>query len=231
MNWLQRRRFEILLTVTFLSFGAFPFFRGIYGERVLLHVLMTLVCLAALFAIFDKRKLRLAALLLAAPTFVGIWTDYSRLGMTPPMIVAAHVASAIFMSFCVIAILRTAFAQAVVSADSVYGAFCGYILIGLAFGHLYVAIETLTPGSITGLSSNRLPNEGTERLRFELTYFSFATLATVGYGDMTPVGDGARGMAMVEAVIGQFYLAVLVAELIGKRVSQMLSGPPSEPQK
>jgi voltage-gated potassium channel len=51
----------------------------------------------------------------------------------------------------------------------------------------------------------------------------------VGYGDITPASDAARGLAAVEAVVGQFYIAVLVAELIGRRVSQVISGGPPSP--
>jgi hypothetical protein len=67
----------------------------------------------------------------------------------------------------------------------------------------------------------QLAEEG--RQRSVLTYFSFITLTTLGYGDITPGSGAARGLAMVEAIMGQFYIAVLVAELVGRRVSQTFS--------
>jgi hypothetical protein len=60
---------------------------------------------------------------------------------------------------------------------------------------------------------------GEQQTFFRLTYFSFVMLTTVGYGDVTPGRDTVRSLAMVEAVAGQFYLAVLVADLVGKRVA------------
>jgi hypothetical protein len=232
MSWLFRRRFQILLITAASLLGVFPLLRGIYGERLLLHFLITLVYLAALFAVFTKATLRLVALVLGAPTLIGIWTGYALPEIThPALVVTIHLFAAFFLAFCVATILRATFAEAVVSADSVYGAFCGYVLIGLAFGHLYVIVEALRPGSFNGLDVVKLHAEGPEWGRFQLTYFSFVTLTTLGYGDITPASDGAKGLVMVEAIMGQFYLAALVAELIGKRVAQVLSEPPSEQKK
>jgi hypothetical protein len=59
-----------------------------------------------------------------------------------------------------------------------------------------------------------------------LTYFSVSTLTTVGYGDVTPATGVTRGLANVEAIVGQFFLAVVVADLIGKRVGSQLAAPP-----
>src|SRR5262249_15823647 len=117
-----------------------------------------------------------------------------------------------------------------VKIDSVNGAFCGYLLIAVAFGHLYCALESLLPGSFRGPSDfAALMEDGVER-RYQLTYFSAVTLPTLGYADVTPLKGPARGIAVVEAVLGQFYIAVLVAELVGKHVAQALKGPPTETQ-
>jgi hypothetical protein len=99
-------------------------------------------------------------------------------------------------------------------------AFCGYLLVGLIFGHLYGAIDDLIPRSFGGAGwmGAELFDEG--RRHFLLIYFSLSTLTTLGYGDITPASGAARGVAVVEAVSGQFYLAVLIAELIGRKVAR-----------
>jgi hypothetical protein len=90
------------------------------------------------------------------------------------------------------------------------------------FGHGYSLVEALAPGSFRGGDFvTGPPDPG--RVHLTLTYFSFVTLTTVGYGDVAPAAGLARGLANVEAIVGQFYLAVLVADLIGKRVAQALS--------
>jgi voltage-gated potassium channel len=117
-----------------------------------------------------------------------------------------------------------------VSAESICGALCGYMLLGLAFGHLYCILESITPGAFHGDAEFAIQLRDQSRRHFLLTYFSFATLTTVGYGDITPVRDSARGLSVVEAILGQLYLAVLIAELIGKRVAQALSDRGASPQ-
>ena len=75
------------------------------------------------------------------------------------------------------------------------------------------------PGSFQGITTA----SGEAELHIQLTYFSFITMTTVGFGDITPKGDAARSFSMAEAVMGQIYLTVLIADLVGKRVAQMLS--------
>lgn len=227
MNRLLRRKFLVLLLSLILLLVIFPVLRGAFEGRLLVDVLATLVFLAALLAVFTQGYLRVVALLLGIPTVVGVWTGYVLPGVPGlPLALGFHILAALFLGFTVSVILRACYREATVSADSVYGAFCGYLLVGLAFGHLYTVIEAVAPGSFLRPETMALPLQHQDRLHFLFTYFSFATLTTVGYGDITPAREMARGLAVVEAVIGQFYIAVLVAELIGKRVSQALSGPP-----
>ena len=81
-----------------------------------------------------------------------------------------------------------------VSIDHVCGALCGYLLIGLIFGHLYCVVEQLSPGSFrSGGDALTAVDEG--RRHFVLTYFSLVTLTTLGYGDVLPVREWARGLA------------------------------------
>jgi hypothetical protein len=113
-----------------------------------------------------------------------------------------------------------------VSADSVYGAFCDYLLVGLAFGHLHCLVEVAAPGSYRGAGALAAQLQDPARQRYLLTYFSLTTLTSLGYGDILPASDPSRGLAVVEAVLGQFYVAVLIAELVGKKGAQASPGPP-----
>ena len=96
--------------------------------------------------------------------------------------------------------------SAVVDHETVYAALSTYLLAGLFFGVLYSAIEYMWPGSFTG------PDQFTEA---SAVYYSFVTLATLGYGDFLPRTEFARGIATFEVIGGQLYLAVMVARLIG----------------
>lgn len=93
-----------------------------------------------------------------------------------------------------------------VNSETLYAALSTYLLAGLFFGIIYVAIEFMQPGSFSG------PDEFNEA---SAIYYSFVTLATLGYGDFLPRSELARGVATFEVIGGQLYLAVMVARLIG----------------
>jgi voltage-gated potassium channel len=107
--------------------------------------------------------------------------------------------------FAAAAALRFAMRAARVDAEHLYAALSAYLLAGIYFGLLYWVLEQRSPGTFAATSHFS---------QSSAIYFSFVTLATLGYGDITPRGDIARGLAIVEGVGGQLFLAVLVARLV-----------------
>ena len=99
------------------------------------------------------------------------------------------------------------------TADSLFAPIVVYVLIALLFARLYVLLIALDPSSFS------LPVAASERgpdlLQADMLYFSLITLATVGYGDILPVSETARMVAVIEATTGQFYVAVIVAAFVG----------------
>jgi voltage-gated potassium channel len=234
MNRLFGRKYQLLFVVLIALLVVYPLLRSAYTGRLLSDVLYTILFVAALLVIFTDRAFRLLALVLGIPTLLGAWVGYALPGLPQlPFFVGFHLVAAAFLGFAVTTILRTIFREKTISADSIYGAFCGYLLVGLIFGHLYRCLEALSPGSFNGNTDFMAHVQDERYTHFLLVYFSFVTLTTVGYGDITPASEATRGLAVVEAIIGQFYLAVLIGELIGKRVSQVLSdrqaSPPNPP--
>jgi voltage-gated potassium channel len=98
--------------------------------------------------------------------------------------------------------------------NKIVGSYCVYLLLGIIWALLYMMLAEFRPGSIQGLATDTLFESFPKCL-----YFSFITLTTVGYGDLTPTGPLAHFLALMEAVTGQFYLAVLVASLVGSALS------------
>jgi hypothetical protein len=98
-----------------------------------------------------------------------------------------------------------------ITAYRIQGAIAVYLLLGLAWAHTYDLIEYLSPGAFTGTI--------TDSARFSSwMYFSFVTLATLGYGDITPMHPVARSLAVAEAITGQLYLAILIARLVSQEL-------------
>jgi hypothetical protein len=232
MNWWLRQKYRVLLLTMVLLLVAQPLTHDLYGGRLLFNLLWTMVFLAAFQLIFTQRSLRLMALVLGLPSLVGLWTRIALPGLPDYTLVTGfHLVSAAFLGFTTVTIIRAIFREEQVTPDSIYGAFCGYLLNGLAFGHLYCFLATMSPESFHGWAGFRVEIQDEARRHFLLTYFSFITLTTTGYGDIQPASDLARGLAVAEAILGQFYIAVLIAELIGKKVSQTLADQQSNPKR
>ena len=224
MKRINEWKYLTILVSLLATVILFPLLSTTIDSRLLLDVLISILFLAAILLVFPDRTTRTIALVLGVPTLVGIWTGYFLPGMPRQTLAAVlHVLAALFFALTVVVILRDVNRAREVALDTIYGAFCGYLFTGLFFAHLYSLVEVLQPGSFR---SDAFAVEMTsDRRHYLLAYFSYVTLATVGYGDITPSSDTARGLAVVEAIVGQFYIAVLVAVLIGKRVSQSFAAP------
>ena len=107
---------------------------------------------------------------------------------------------------------RFAFGAKRVDGEHIFAALSAYLLAGIFLGLAHFGVEEIAPGSYA--ASRPGPPFGAGGLP-GVIYFSFVTLATLGYGDIVPVSPTAQGLAVFEAVSGQLYLAVLVARLVG----------------
>ena len=116
--------------------------------------------------------------------------------------------TALILLLAVYIILREVLTQPEITMQSIFGVLSAYMMIGLIFCAVYIAMWKFsgTP-FFTDVTQN-----GTNTKEFQ--YFSFTTLTTLGYGDFTAVGDGGRAFAVLEAMIGQMFLATLVARLV-----------------
>lgn len=228
MDWLRQWRYRTLLLSLFLLLVAHPLLSGVLDSSLAYDLLVTVVFLAAFVALFTDSYLRVPAILLGLPTLAGNWMSYAVPSLPHfPGAVVFHTCATLFLAFTVGVVLRDIYRKEKVTADSICGALCGYVLLGLAFGHLFWLVEAVKPGSFR-LSSDLVAQFQDDNLRYPLlTYFSFVTLTTAGYGDIVPAHSSSRWLAAVEAILGQLYLACLIAELVGKRVAQTLANPRS----
>ena len=120
---------------------------------------------------------------------------------------------------CAVTILAVVFRAGRVTIDGIFTSVVAYQLIGLFFAQIYTLIVLADPTAL------HLPDSiaySTENFQLEMIYFSFVTLATLGYGDIVPDVSLARSVTIIEAIIGQFYVAVIVAVLVSSFVAQKL---------
>jgi hypothetical protein len=123
---------------------------------------------------------------------------------------------------CAVGILTFVFRRGSITHDDIFATVAAYLLIAFAFAEIYLLLQMSAPESF------RLPSPDAAGigpgLASSLLYFSFVTIATLGYGDILPFSETARMLAAIEAVVGQFYVAVIVALL----VSKFIGSPPPE---
>lgn len=100
-----------------------------------------------------------------------------------------------------------------ITTNKLIGSVCIYLLLGLIWGLIYIFIAEVSPDAFKGLTlSSDLGST------WEYIYYSFVTLTTLGYGDISPVNAYARVLAYLEAIAGQLYIAILVASLVGAHI-------------
>ncbi len=132
------------------------------------------------------------------------------------LFLVGRVSMVMFYILVIINILTFIFKQDEVSRDLIVGAAVVYLLMALMWSNLYIMLETLSPGSFD------LPDGQLQNSRYLFIYYSFVTITTLGYGDVTPLTSMASSVSALEALVGQLYLIITVAFLVGVHVSQSI---------
>jgi len=208
-------KFLYLLIALLSVFVVYPFFQHELIEIIVLDIVLLAMLVAGIYTVVDKKILLVIALLLAIPMFGGRWANYFY--ADPVLLEIDYGFGAMFFLFNAITIISYVLQQKNVTHDMIFGAICGYLLIGVSWGFTYSLVAFLEPGSFAMAASGQTTQGD---VLPDFFYYSFVTLTTLGYGDITPVGPFARSLSTLEAIVGQIYLTVLVARLVGLHISQ-----------
>jgi Ion channel len=119
-------------------------------------------------------------------------------------------------------LLRGVLRQREITSETISMSISVYLLLGFTFGLFYILLHHLQPLAFS-FGSSPIPISNEEQTFPILAYFSLTTLSTIGFGDITPVSLQARYAAVAEGITGQFYLAILVARLVGMQMSKAAS--------
>ena len=180
------------------------------GRGLVVDVGLSVLLLAGVAAASTLPAVRTVLFVLVVGALVVRWGPFSA-----PATAAAALVTVVAMAFVVLA---QAFRAGPVNVHRIQGAVAGYLLLGLAWALAYEAVALVASGAFSAGSQ-----AGAVRGRF--IYFSFVTLTTVGYGDVTPVHPVARSLAVAEALTGQLYPAILLARLVALATGSSPAGP------
>ncbi len=211
----SKGKYFYLLTSIVILLLLYPFLE--YGpiRETLLSILSAVVAITGIHAISNNKRDLVIALMLGVPTITGELFDIFGVELVPHAVIVAF--ALLFYLFTIIIIVSDVFKYEEVSGDTIYGAICVYLLIGVTWTAIFILIEILKPGSFY-ISP---PNKIHPFLNwFDFLYYSYATLTTLGYGEITPVSSYARSFGVLETIVGQLYLTILVARLIGLHLTK-----------
>lgn len=206
-------RFLFLLLFLLLIFFLRPFLLNVPGFVFLMDLMFLAVLIAGVFSARNKAGWYRVLAFLAVLTVGTLWTnEFLNLAVLRTI---GLVCGALFMGLLVAMLVALLFAQQEVTFDLITGSICGYLLVGQVWAFLYALLETFSPGAL-GIATTAGEDV------FSYSYFSYVTLTTLGYGDISPVSPAAQSLATLEAIFGQLYVAIIVARLVAIHVSQSI---------
>jgi voltage-gated potassium channel len=201
--------YNLLLISLLLLFVFRPYDRG-SAYVVVWKLLFTFTLLSALFNCNHNRVTRWIATIFGLPAFILTWAG--MLYPLQPIYLANVLSTVIFLTICTTSIVYDVVLRARVTLETLRGVICAYFLVAFVFAFLYFMLEHLIPGSFYFSQQDRVPSFTYSMS--EMIYFSFGTLLTIGFGDVTPTADLTQTFVVIEGIIGQFYIAILVARLV-----------------
>lgn len=192
-HFFPSSRFDSYLTVAFLVFALFEITRR--ASDLLIGLTLGIPAVAG--SIFNAATPDSPAINLGPTIFAGL-----------------------FLAFLVHRILKDILVGSRLSAEKIFGAVCAYLLIGFLFSSVYVFIALVDPDAFAYSEALASDLKNSTSGQGVFTYFSFVTMSTLGYGDISPVSAAARSCAWIQAVLGQLYIAITIAALVGTHIAR-----------
>lgn len=212
---VREGRFFYLLAALLCYILFTPFLEDFLRLKFLYDLFMTAILLASIVSVRTNKTQTIIAVGLAVPMILLIWITHAN--PSKALHLSANLFILAFLSYIIVLILYFVFSTRQVTRHVIFGAISAYLLIGIAWSIVYFVLETLHPGSFSINIESAASNPG------QFLYFSFVTITTLGYGDITPLNQKARSLATGEALVGQIYMTVLIAWLVGLYVSRKVS--------
>ena len=209
-----------LLAALGCLFVVTPFIEDLSRGDLIEVVVLTLVMIFSVHAISREPRRLILAIILVLPALVGKWVNHIRPDLLPPAWFL--VPTLIFFIFVVAHLVSFIVRSPRVDTDVICAGVAGFLVLGLVWAPLYLLAAQLNPGAFAIPSGRTFDG-------FTAFYLSFITLCTVGYGDVTPVSKVACMLAVIEAIAGLFYMAILISRLVSIYSSAPASDKGSDP--
>jgi hypothetical protein len=207
-------RHTVLLISLVVLFVALPLLRELPGGRLRFSVLFALVLLAAIYVNSVRRWLFVAGASLGVLAIAAV-AFAEATGSTVARLVSGSL-GLVLLVMTILMMLNTLMRTRRVSHDTIVGGICVYLMLGLAFASAYQIAMVIDPSVLAkdGVPlGEAVTNAGNQSA--QILYYSYVTLTTLGFGDITPRAEPVQLLTVVEAVVGQLYVAIFIARLMG----------------
>jgi len=208
----SKQRFLILLCLILGLLVVVPILNRFAPARIFLDIFLTAVVISMVYAISHKKGYVIAGLTLAAVTLAPVWLQYFYPNKS--MAAIGMLAGVFFIAVVIANILGFMLKSEEVNREIIYAAILLYLMAALLWAFVYTFLELVDPASFN-IDLGR-----PEGYLLVFQYYSFVTITTLGYGDITPVTEVTKAFSVLEAVVGQLYMVVAVAWLVGMYVSK-----------
>ena len=211
---IEGHGFRNLLFFLLLYIVGSPFLEPYPSVAILVHLSLSVTLFVAVYTVHKHHQRRSVVMVLLPALLVLYWLGiydvirFSRLGSY--LLIVGYFGLLMYSYTMQLARFQK------VTVNVLYATLCLYLIIGLFWGALYTLLHELSPGAYSGVL---LDNVQDSPLHI-FNYFSMVTLTTLGYGDITPQSPGAGALCQMEAIVGQFFTAVVVAWLVGNIVTE-----------
>jgi hypothetical protein len=218
INWdrILQNKFNHLLMTQIVILVAYPFLQET-EKRFPIISLLLLIAIAPALWVGLSRKIFLAVFSVGVLAFLfSLVVFLTAKDLADEGLLVLLFLYALFYFLAITILIKKTSSGATVSADTIKGGISIYFLLGLFWAILYMIMLTFDPNALTNVPK--------ETVGLDCFYYSFSTLTTLGYGDITPVANYAKTLAIMEAVAGPVYLAIFVAQIIGMNIAQKMKG-------
>jgi voltage-gated potassium channel len=212
-NLFFLHRFAVLFFLLFCVLLIPPYFEGSAWMGEVWHGLFTLVLLWALYTVAGSRRVLILAAVVLIPTISSTWL--ADPGHERYLAYIDNVTNIVYFGLICTFLARYIFTTPRVTQEVIFAAMCFYMLLAVLWAAIYTNLELFYGNAFTfqgQLAATAGINP--ENLFQHMIYYSFVTLSTLGYGDVVPTHLAARNWAAMEAMIGQFFIAIILARLV-----------------
>lgn len=217
-SWNKGTYFYLLLILMFTLF-VLPLTSERISTSVLLDLVFSLIMLLGIYSLWHSRKVFWTGVIIMLPALVLRWVSYfidSQLAYA-----IAEISASVFLFFIFLMVISHILQEKKISLNTIYGGIVAYLFIALCFSTLYHGIYIFNNEAF--LFNGALESIGKsldEQTFGDFTYYSLITLSTVGYGEITPFSTYARFASALQGILGQLYLTIFLARLVGLHIAQ-----------